>query len=64
MSELKTELGNMEVGERITCGDSEIMCMPGGWLVTQHFNNNSTTTFVPDPGGPLTRKKASVIQLQ
>jgi len=61
MSELKTEMGQMGLGERIACGDIEILRTVHGWMWTQHFDNNSTTTFEPDLSGPVGFKKKSPI---
>ncbi len=63
MSNLKTELTRMDIGECIICGDMEVMRVPHGWLWTQHFDNNATTAFTPDMGGPMTVKKQSLIQV-
>ncbi len=63
MSELRTELSEMGLGERISCGDMEIMRTVNGWLWTQHFEHNSTTTFEPDLGIPpgAFKKKSPIL---
>jgi len=64
--DLQFELGKMKVGDRIAMGDTEVLCVPNGWIFYLITDMAITGTFVPNLGivAPNTKKKSSIVQLQ